>query len=52
MLDNGFVQVADWPAAQRLADHLKPPWLHPSWTATHGSFVRRWDFLTAAIIGR
>ncbi len=28
MLDNGFVQVADWPAAQRLADHLKPPWLH------------------------
>jgi hypothetical protein len=28
MLDNGFVQVADWPAAQRLAETLKPQWLH------------------------
>jgi len=28
MLDNGFVQVADWPAAQRMADQLKPQWLH------------------------
>jgi len=28
MLDNGFVQVADWPTAQRMADHLKPQWLH------------------------
>lgn len=28
MLDNGFVQVADWLAAQRLAERLKPQWLH------------------------
>jgi len=28
MLDNGFVQVADWAHAQRLAEHLKPQWLH------------------------
>jgi len=28
MLDNGFVHVADWAHAQRLADHLKPQWLH------------------------
>lgn len=28
MLDNAFVQVADWKAAQRLAEQLKPQWLH------------------------
>jgi hypothetical protein len=28
MLDNGFVQVADWSQAQRLAEPPRPQWLH------------------------
>jgi hypothetical protein len=28
MLDNGFVQVADWSEAQRLAEPPSPQWLH------------------------